>query len=54
LSEDKSDVIGEPTESALVSFAYKEGIDKSEFEKVMPRVAEAPFDSIQEDDDDGP
>jgi len=47
LSEDKSDVIGEPTESALVSFAYKEGIDKSEFEKVMPRVAEAPFDSIR-------
>lgn len=47
LTEDRSDVIGEPTECALVAFAYKEGHDKSELEKSMPRVAEAPFDSVR-------
>ena len=36
---------GEPTEAALVNFGAAEGIIKSEFEKMQPRVAEAPFDS---------
>lgn len=36
---------GEPTESALVNFAFKCGIDKNKLEKDMPRVSEVPFDS---------
>lgn len=37
--------IGEPTECALVDYAYKLKINKGEIEKEMPRVGEAPFDS---------
>lgn len=37
--------IGEPTECALVDYAYKLKINKTEIEKQMPRVGEAPFDS---------
>ncbi len=47
LSEDKSGVIGEPTESALVRYAYELGYDKAELEAKTPRVAEAPFDSVR-------
>ena len=36
---------GEPTECALVNFAFKVGLPKSELEKSTPRVDEAPFDS---------
>ena len=36
---------GEPTECALVNYANKVGISKTEYMKVMPRVGEAPFDS---------
>lgn len=36
---------GEPTECALVNFAYAEGLSKGELEKSAPRVDEAPFDS---------
>ena len=36
---------GEPTECALVNFAYSVGLHKAELEKIMPRVDEAPFDS---------
>jgi len=36
---------GEPTECALVNFAYAEGLHKAELEKATPRVDEAPFDS---------
>ena len=36
---------GEPTECALVNFAYSVGLHKAELEKVTPRVDEAPFDS---------
>lgn len=39
------EVVGEPTESALVRFALAEGFGKSTLEKELPRVAEAPFDS---------
>ncbi|MGE5614033.1 MAG: cation-translocating P-type ATPase [Bacillota bacterium] len=46
-SDDKGTVIGEPTESALVRHSYEQGFHKAELEKEMPRVAEAPFDSIR-------
>ncbi len=36
---------GEPTECALVNFAYSLGLHKAELEKATPRVDEAPFDS---------
>ena len=36
---------GEPTECALVNFAYSVGLHKVQLEKAMPRVDEAPFDS---------
>ena len=36
---------GEPTECALVNFAYSVGLHKAHLEKVTPRVDEAPFDS---------
>ena len=36
---------GEPTECALVNFAYSVGLHKAEMEKRTPRVDEAPFDS---------
>ncbi len=36
---------GEPTECALVNYAYSLGLAKSEWETKMPRVAEVPFDS---------
>ncbi len=47
LLEDRSDVIGEPTESALVRYAYELGYVKDELESKTPRVAEAPFDSMR-------
>ena len=36
---------GEPTECALVNFAYSLGLHKKELEQAAPRVDEAPFDS---------
>ena len=36
---------GDPTETAFVDIACKEGLDKNEIEKTMPRKAELPFDS---------
>ena len=36
---------GDPTETAFVDIACKEGLDKNELEKTMPREAELPFDS---------
>ena len=36
---------GDPTETALVSLAYEEGIDKNDLERAAPRRAELPFDS---------
>ena len=36
---------GEPTECALVNFAYSVGLKKQDMEKATPRVDEAPFDS---------
>ncbi len=36
---------GEPTECALVNFAYSVGLKKQNTEKATPRIDEAPFDS---------
>ena len=36
---------GDPTETAFVDAAWKEGIDKNKLERELPRVAELPFDS---------
>ncbi len=41
--EEKS--TGEPTEAALVDYAFKLGFPKYELAKAQPRVGEAPFDS---------
>lgn len=47
LSDEDGSIIGEPTESALVRFAVDAGKNKNDIEKKLPRVAEAPFDSIR-------
>ncbi len=38
---------GEPTECALVNYAYKLGLPDHELEREEPRVGEAPFDSAR-------
>ncbi len=38
---------GEPTECALVNFAYSVGVNKNDADNKYPRVAEAPFDSMR-------
>ncbi|MGN1019840.1 MAG: cation-translocating P-type ATPase [Aristaeellaceae bacterium] len=43
----KHEAVGEPTECALVNFAYEEGQSKDALKKEQPRVAEAPFDSMR-------
>ena len=42
---DSNQAEGEPTECALVNFAYSVGLHKADLEKSNPRVDEAPFDS---------
>ena len=42
---DNNQAEGEPTECALVNFAYSVGLHKAQMEKATPRVDEAPFDS---------
>ena len=42
---DENQAEGEPTECALVNFAYSVGLKKKDLEKATPRVDEAPFDS---------
>jgi Ca2+-transporting ATPase len=45
---DKSGAVtGEPTEAALVTFAYNNSINKNELQTTFPRVGEAPFDSMR-------
>lgn len=43
--EDGFKTAGDPTETAFVDIAAKEGLDKNRLEEQMPRVAELPFDS---------
>ncbi len=45
IEEGTDSATGEPTECALVNYAYKLGINKADVEKVLPRVGEVPFDS---------
>ncbi len=42
---DSGEVIGDPTEAALVVLAAKIGVDAEESRRAYPRVAEVPFDS---------
>lgn len=44
---DENDAVGEPTECALVNYAYRECLPKYELEKQTPRIGEAPFDSLR-------
>jgi len=41
----ETESVGEPTECALVNYAYVLGMPKYELEQAAPRVGEAPFDS---------
>ena len=43
--DDSGEVTGEPTEAALVAWAYKLGLNKNKLKTDLPRVGEAPFDS---------
>ena len=43
--DDAGKVTGEPTEAALVGYAYALGMSKNDLVKASPRVGEAPFDS---------
>ena len=45
--DEQGQVTGEPTEAALVNWAYKLGLPKNELKKSFPRRAEAPFDSLR-------
>jgi len=42
---DGEDLIGDPTEGALIVLAAKGGLDVEETRRIFPRVAEVPFDS---------
>ncbi len=43
--DDAGEVTGEPTEAALVNYAYALGMHKKELVAANPRIGEAPFDS---------
>ncbi len=47
LDRETKEAIGEPTECALVNYAYKLGLSKTEMAKTEKRVTEAPFDSMR-------
>nr|MBA3468012.1 HAD-IC family P-type ATPase [Herpetosiphonaceae bacterium] len=42
---DINHLLGDPTESALVAAAGASGLDKTQLDALLPRVAEVPFDS---------
>ena len=44
---EKDQAEGEPTEAALVAYAFSQGMRKEELERQYPRVDECPFDSIR-------
>ncbi|ULQ59522.1 cation-translocating P-type ATPase [Brucepastera parasyntrophica] len=45
--DDSGNLLGEPTEMALVEYAVRLHLDKRDMEKDCPRIGEAPFDSIR-------
>lgn len=45
--DEQKEAVGEPTECALVNFAYKIGLDKSQTKEQYKRIGEAPFDSMR-------
>lgn len=45
--DENGNVIGEPTEAALVQFAYVNGMPKYQLKLRSPRIGEAPFDSMR-------
>ena len=45
--DETGEAVGEPTECALVNYAYKLGLNKDDLKKEFPRVGEAPFDSVR-------
>ena len=47
LDDESKNAKGEPTECALVNYAYSIGLNKTELDKTNPRVSEAPFDSMR-------
>lgn len=47
MNKEKGVAEGEPTENGLVEYAFKLGFNKTELEKVLPRVQEVPFDSMR-------
>ncbi len=44
---ENGEAVGEPTENALVNYAYSLGLDKNEQKKELPRIGEVPFDSMR-------
>ena len=47
IDPETNEAMGEPTEAALVNYAYKLGLHKAEMSQGEARVAEAPFDSMR-------
>ena len=45
LDQDTHEAVGEPTEAALVNYAFALGMNKADLMTAAPRVGEAPFDS---------
>ena len=45
--DEKGEITGEPTEAALVAWASKLGHGKPSLKEKLPRVGEAPFDSLR-------
>ena len=43
--DENNDAVGEPTEAALVNYAFTLGLPKGKLNEQQPRVGEAPFDS---------
>lgn len=46
-AQEGEEAVGEPTEAALVNYASSLGISQKELQSRMPRVGEAPFDSVR-------
>ncbi|MEA1902437.1 MAG: cation-translocating P-type ATPase [Actinomycetota bacterium] len=44
-AEDDWGIIGDPTEGALLAVAAKGGFERDRIDKILPRIAEIPFDS---------